>query len=86
MMETVSILTTALRRPQTYAGLAREAVSAARCAALYPRGVVEAALHTGTPAGVALGQPEPKPFLRAGDVVELEIEGLGRQRKELKDA
>jgi pimeloyl-ACP methyl ester carboxylesterase len=51
MMETVSILTTALRRPQTYAGLAREAVSAARCAALYPRGVVEAALHTGTPRG-----------------------------------
>ena len=51
MMETVSILTTALRRPQTYAGLAREAVSAARCVAHYPRGVVEAALRTGTPRG-----------------------------------
>ena len=51
MMETVSILTTALRRPQTYVGVAREAVSAARCAALYPRGIVEAALHTGTPRG-----------------------------------
>ncbi|PTH89221.1 2-hydroxyhepta-2,4-diene-1,7-dioate isomerase [Streptomyces sp. A244] len=43
-------------------------------------------INTGTPAGVALGAPEPKPFLRAGDVVELEIEGLGRQRQEFKDA
>ncbi|WP_330238897.1 fumarylacetoacetate hydrolase family protein [Streptomyces sp. NBC_00525] len=43
-------------------------------------------INTGTPAGVAMGQPEPKPYLRAGDVVELEIEGLGRQRQELKDA
>ncbi|MGW2559107.1 fumarylacetoacetate hydrolase family protein [Streptomyces sp. NPDC001514] len=49
---------------------------------LYPGDVI----NTGTPAGVALGQPEPKPFLRAGDVVELEVEGLGRQRQELKDA
>ncbi|MGW2488563.1 fumarylacetoacetate hydrolase family protein [Streptomyces sp. NPDC001606] len=49
---------------------------------LYPGDVI----NTGTPAGVAMGQPEPKPFLRAGDVVELEIEGLGRQRQELKDA
>jgi 2-keto-4-pentenoate hydratase/2-oxohepta-3-ene-1,7-dioic acid hydratase in catechol pathway len=49
---------------------------------LYPGDVI----NTGTPAGVALGAPEPKPFLRAGDVVELEIEGLGRQRQELKDA
>jgi 2-keto-4-pentenoate hydratase/2-oxohepta-3-ene-1,7-dioic acid hydratase in catechol pathway len=38
-------------------------------------------INTGTPAGVALGQPEPKPFLRAGDVLELEIDGLGRQRQ-----
>ncbi|MBL1080446.1 fumarylacetoacetate hydrolase family protein [Streptomyces actinomycinicus] len=43
-------------------------------------------INTGTPAGVAMGQPEPKPYLRSGDVVELEIEGLGRQRQELKDA
>jgi 2-keto-4-pentenoate hydratase/2-oxohepta-3-ene-1,7-dioic acid hydratase in catechol pathway len=35
---------------------------------------------------VALGRPDPKPFQRAGDVVELEIDGLGRQRQELKDA
>jgi 2-keto-4-pentenoate hydratase/2-oxohepta-3-ene-1,7-dioic acid hydratase in catechol pathway len=38
-------------------------------------------INTGTPAGVALGQPDPKPYLRAGDVVELEIDGLGRQRQ-----
>ncbi|MFD9027441.1 fumarylacetoacetate hydrolase family protein [Streptomyces parvulus] len=43
-------------------------------------------INTGTPAGVAMGQPEPKPYLRAGDVVELEVEGLGRQRQELKNA
>jgi 2-keto-4-pentenoate hydratase/2-oxohepta-3-ene-1,7-dioic acid hydratase in catechol pathway len=43
-------------------------------------------INTGTPAGVALGQPEPKPYLRAGDVVELEIEGLGRQRQTLGQA
>jgi 2-keto-4-pentenoate hydratase/2-oxohepta-3-ene-1,7-dioic acid hydratase in catechol pathway len=37
-------------------------------------------INTGTPAGVALGHPDA-PFLRAGDVVELEIDGLGRQRQ-----
>jgi len=35
---------------------------------------------TGTPAGVAVSHPEPKPFLRHGDVVELEVAGLGSQR------
>ncbi|MEH0423672.1 fumarylacetoacetate hydrolase family protein [Streptomyces sp. B21-083] len=49
---------------------------------LYPGDVI----NTGTPAGVALGAPEPKPFLRAGDVVELEIDGLGRQRQSFKNA
>ncbi|GAA0468689.1 fumarylacetoacetate hydrolase family protein [Streptomyces sp. NPDC046215] len=43
-------------------------------------------INTGTPGGVALGHPEPKPYLRAGDVVELEIDGLGRQRQVLKEA
>jgi len=43
-------------------------------------------INTGTPAGVALGQPEPKPYLRAGDVMELEIDGLGRQRQRLVQA
>lgn len=36
---------------------------------------------TGTPAGVALSGRFP--YLAPGDVVELEIEGLGRQRQEL---
>lgn len=49
---------------------------------LYPGDVI----NTGTPAGVAMGHPEPKPYLRGGDVVELEIAGLGRQRQELKNA
>ncbi|GAA2675349.1 fumarylacetoacetate hydrolase family protein [Streptomyces lunalinharesii] len=49
---------------------------------LYPGDVI----NTGTPAGVAMGQPEPKPYLRAGDVVELEIDGLGHQRQELRSA
>lgn len=35
---------------------------------------------TGTPAGVACHHSEPRPYLRAGDVVELEVHGLGRQR------
>jgi 2-keto-4-pentenoate hydratase/2-oxohepta-3-ene-1,7-dioic acid hydratase in catechol pathway len=43
---------------------------------LYPGDVI----NTGTPAGVALGRPD-KPYLRPGDVVELEIDGLGRQRQ-----
>ena len=42
-------------------------------------------LNTGTPAGVALGLPG-QPYLRSGDVVELEIEGLGRGRQEFVDA
>jgi 2-keto-4-pentenoate hydratase/2-oxohepta-3-ene-1,7-dioic acid hydratase in catechol pathway len=35
---------------------------------------------TGTPSGVAATQPEPRPYLRDGDLVELEVSGLGRQR------
>lgn len=37
-------------------------------------------INTGTPAGVAIGQPD-KPYLRAGDVVELTVDGLGTQRQ-----
>jgi 2-keto-4-pentenoate hydratase/2-oxohepta-3-ene-1,7-dioic acid hydratase in catechol pathway len=36
-------------------------------------------INSGTPAGVALGRAD-KPYLRAGDVAEVEIDGLGRQR------
>ncbi|SDL48231.1 2-keto-4-pentenoate hydratase/2-oxohepta-3-ene-1,7-dioic acid hydratase (catechol pathway) [Nonomuraea jiangxiensis] len=42
-------------------------------------------INTGTPAGVALGMPE-QPYLRAGDVMELEIGGLGRQRQTVGQA
>ena len=42
-------------------------------------------INTGTPAGVALGRPDA-PYLRAGDVMELEIDGLGRQRQVLGQA
>jgi 2-keto-4-pentenoate hydratase/2-oxohepta-3-ene-1,7-dioic acid hydratase in catechol pathway len=37
-------------------------------------------ISTGTPPGVGLGMKPPR-YLKAGDVVELEIEGLGRQRQ-----
>ncbi|MFD5245563.1 fumarylacetoacetate hydrolase family protein [Amycolatopsis sp. NPDC058340] len=43
-------------------------------------------INTGTPQGVALGQPDPKPYLREGDVIELEIDGLGRQRQNVRQA
>jgi 2-keto-4-pentenoate hydratase/2-oxohepta-3-ene-1,7-dioic acid hydratase in catechol pathway len=43
-------------------------------------------INTGTPAGVALGQPDPKPYLRPGDVVELSVEGLGAQRQKFDKA
>ncbi len=42
-------------------------------------------INTGTPAGVAMGTPG-QPYLRAGDVVELEIDGLGRQRQTVGQA
>ncbi|GAA3004410.1 fumarylacetoacetate hydrolase family protein [Streptosporangium longisporum] len=42
-------------------------------------------INTGTPAGVALGLPGT-PYLRAGQVMELEIDGLGRQRQTLGQA
>jgi 2-keto-4-pentenoate hydratase/2-oxohepta-3-ene-1,7-dioic acid hydratase in catechol pathway len=42
-------------------------------------------INTGTPAGVALGIPG-NPYLREGDVVELEIDGLGRARQTMVQA
>lgn len=48
---------------------------------LYPGDII----NTGTPAGVALGLPG-NPYLRAGDVVELEIDQLGAQRQTFRDA
>jgi 2-keto-4-pentenoate hydratase/2-oxohepta-3-ene-1,7-dioic acid hydratase in catechol pathway len=49
---------------------------------LYPGDVI----NTGTPSGVALGYPDPKPYLRPGDVVACEIAGLGRQRQTVGQA
>lgn len=40
-------------------------------------------ISTGTPPGVGMGK-KPPTFLKAGDVVELEIEGLGKQRQEVR--
>lgn len=40
-------------------------------------------ISTGTPAGVGLGQKPPM-YLKAGDVVELGIDGLGTQRQTLR--
>ena len=37
-------------------------------------------ISTGTPPGVGMGM-KPPTYLKAGDVMELEIEGLGRQRQ-----
>ena len=42
-------------------------------------------INTGTPAGVALGLPGT-PYLRAGDTVELSIDGLGSQRQTFSHA
>jgi 2-keto-4-pentenoate hydratase/2-oxohepta-3-ene-1,7-dioic acid hydratase in catechol pathway len=42
-------------------------------------------INTGTPAGVALGLPG-HPYLRPGDLVELEINGLGAQTQTLAEA
>ena len=39
-------------------------------------------ISTGTPPGVGLGQKPPR-YLKAGDVVELGIEGLGQQRQDV---
>jgi 2-keto-4-pentenoate hydratase/2-oxohepta-3-ene-1,7-dioic acid hydratase in catechol pathway len=42
-------------------------------------------INTGTPAGVALGLPG-NPYLRPGDLVELEINGLGAQTQIFAEA
>jgi 2-keto-4-pentenoate hydratase/2-oxohepta-3-ene-1,7-dioic acid hydratase in catechol pathway len=42
-------------------------------------------VSTGTPPGVGLGMKPPQ-FLKACDVVELQIEGLGEQRQTCKNA
>jgi 2-keto-4-pentenoate hydratase/2-oxohepta-3-ene-1,7-dioic acid hydratase in catechol pathway len=49
---------------------------------LYPGDVI----HTGTPAGLALGRPDPKPYVRHGTVVACEIDGHGLPRNVLRSA
>lgn len=41
-------------------------------------------LLTGSPAGIALGRPD-RPYLRAGDLVETEVVGLGAQRQRCRN-
>lgn len=41
-------------------------------------------ISTGTPPGVGLGR-KPPTFLNAGDVMELQIEGLGNQRQAVRE-
>ena len=41
-------------------------------------------ISTGTPPGVGLGQTPPV-YLKHGDVMDLEIEGLGKQRQNVQD-
>ena len=42
-------------------------------------------VSTGTPPGVGMGR-QPQKFLKAGDVIELGIDGLGEQRQEAVNA
>jgi len=42
-------------------------------------------IATGTPSGVGMGM-KPQRFLKPGDVMEIEVEGLGRQRQVAKAA
>lgn len=41
-------------------------------------------ISTGTPAGVDLGM-DPQVYLKAGDVVELGIDGLGASRQKVRE-
>ena len=59
-------------------GVAHLVSYASRYMTLMPGDIIS----TGTPAGVGLGQ-RPPTYLKEGDVVELGIDGLGRQRQRL---
>lgn len=52
---------------------------ASRHFALEPGDVIS----TGTPEGVIQGMPEPRPWLKKGDLVAVEVEGLGRLENRL---
>ena len=57
-------------------GVAQLVSYVSRCMTLLPGDVIA----TGTPPGVGMGMRPPQ-YLRPGDVVELGIDGLGRQRQ-----
>jgi 2-keto-4-pentenoate hydratase/2-oxohepta-3-ene-1,7-dioic acid hydratase in catechol pathway len=40
-------------------------------------------ITTGTPPGVGMGQKPAPQYLKAGDVIELGIEGLGTQKQKV---
>lgn len=60
-------------------GVAQLLSYVSRCMTLLPGDVIA----TGTPPGVGMARKPPQ-FLRAGDLVELGIEGLGRQRQRVR--
>ncbi|MEZ0471684.1 fumarylacetoacetate hydrolase family protein [Luteimonas salinilitoris] len=59
-------------------GVAQLVSYISRYMSLHPGDIIS----TGTPPGVGLGL-NPPTYLKPGDVMELEIEGLGRQRQEV---
>jgi 2,4-diketo-3-deoxy-L-fuconate hydrolase len=61
-------------------GIARLVAETSDVLALHPGDVI----LTGTPPGIGL-QQDPPAFLRAGDVVEIAISGIGRLRNEVVD-
>jgi 2-keto-4-pentenoate hydratase/2-oxohepta-3-ene-1,7-dioic acid hydratase in catechol pathway len=61
-------------------GVAQLVSYVSRCMTLLPGDVIA----TGTPPGVGMGMKPPQ-YLKAGDVVELGIDGLGRQRQVVVD-
>jgi 2-keto-4-pentenoate hydratase/2-oxohepta-3-ene-1,7-dioic acid hydratase in catechol pathway len=62
-------------------GVAQLVSYVSRCMTLLPGDVIA----TGTPPGVGMGMKPPQ-YLQPGDVVELGIEGLGRQRQVVHSA
>jgi 2-keto-4-pentenoate hydratase/2-oxohepta-3-ene-1,7-dioic acid hydratase in catechol pathway len=69
------------RQDSSTAGLIFDAATLVHHCSQYMRLEPGDVIITGTPEGVALSGRFP--YLRPGDVVEVEVEGLGRQRQEL---
>ncbi|MET1086389.1 MAG: fumarylacetoacetate hydrolase family protein [Arthrobacter sp.] len=69
------------RQDSSTSGLIFDAATLVHHCSQYMRLEPGDVIITGTPEGVALGGRFP--YLQPGDVVEVEVEGLGRQRQEL---